>query len=262
MGKFDLNFGKAWNFNRGIANHEIAQNYLQNEKVGFGQIMRIGDLKTTGRYQLSYSFFKNDRKYLDNSIITKGNNLSKEDAFPGDENIFKSYVISADIDFDFDNDKTLNYHFSYLNSAINEKHSNLADQNKIDDQKSFSASMNYIYPFNQDFILDSLVEYVSVKNYQGNSDIYERYLSANSILRIHKNYNLTLGHATRQNVQAQSYGFDENITEISTGYDFLESKFFDKLTFQLGYKRQRNDFKTSLETKNSLIALVRYQKRF
>ena len=262
IGKFDLNYGKAWNFNRGIANHELAQNYRAGQKVGFGQILRVGDLKKTGRYQLSYALFKNDRKYLDNSIVTKGNNSSKEEALPGDENLFKSYVTSADIDFDLGNEKKLYYHFSYLNSAINEKHSILADKNKIDDQKSFVLSMNYVYPFNQDFILDSLIEYVGVKNYQGDADISERYISANTILKIHKNYNLTLGHSTRQNVQAQSFGFDENITEVSFGYDFLESKFFDKLSFQAGYKNQRNDFKTSLETKNSLIALVRYQKRF
>ncbi|MBL6665123.1 MAG: hypothetical protein ISQ34_04695 [Rickettsiales bacterium] len=262
VGKFDLNFGKAWNFNRGIASHEIASNYLQNEKVGFGQILRIGDLKKTGRYQLSYSFFKNDRKYLDNSVITKGNNVSKNDALPGDSNMLKSYIMSADIDFDFGEYRKLYYHFSYINLAVNENFSNVADKNKIDDQKNFVASMNYTHPINNNFIFDSLIEYVDVANYQGNADIYERYLSANSILRIYKNYNLTLGYAIRQNIQADTFGFDENLSEISAGYDFLTSQFFDKLTMQFGYKHQRNDFKSSLETKNAFIALVRYQKRF
>lgn len=262
IGKFDLNFGKAWNFNRGIAGHEIAQNYRQGEKIGFGQILRIGDLKKTGRYQLSYSFFKNDRKYLDNSIITKRNNSSKDEALPGDENMFKSYIISADIDFDFENQRKLFYHFSYLNLGVREKFSNVADKNKIDDQNNFVASMNYIHPFSQNFILDSLIEYVDVRNYQGNADIYEKYLTLNGILRIYQNYNLTLSHATRQNVQVNASGFDESVDEISMGYEFIKSEFFDKLTLQLGYKHQRNDFKTSLETKNSLIALVRYQKKF
>ena len=262
VGKFDLNFGKAWNFNRGIVSHKMAQNYVQSEKIGFGEVLRIGDLEKTGRYQFAYSFFKNDRKYLDNSIITSRHSPSKIDASAGDDNLFGSYILSMDVDFDFDKETKLNYHFSYLNAAINEKFSNVLDQNKIDDQKSYVVAMNYITPLSQDVVMDSLIEYVDIKNYQGNADIGEKYLSVNSILKFYQNYNLTLGHATRQNIQANSSGFDETITEISAGYDIVESKLFDKLTIQLGYEYLRNDFKTSLESKNSLIALLRYQKRF
>lgn len=262
FGKFDLNFGKAWNFNRGIVSNELSQNYQQREKIGFGEILRFGDLKKTGRYQLSYSFFKNDRKYLDNAIITTRNNAAKDQATPGDDNIFKSYVIATDIDFDFGKNKKLYYQFSYLNLAVNESQSNLSNLNKIDDQHHYLASMQYIYPLTTDIKMDLMIEYVSVKSFNGNSDISEKYFIANNIVNIFEKYNLIYGYSRRQNIEQNSFGFDDEISEISAGYDFAKSKYFDKLSLQAGYKHQRTNFKSSLETANSLIALIRLQKRF
>jgi len=261
FGKFDLNFGKAWIWNRGISNNEIAKNYRQREKIGFNDFIALGDLKTTGLYQFGFAFFKNDRKYLDNSIITKRDNDAKSAGAAGDAGFFESYIASLDINFDFGELEKLSYHFSYLNLAVDEKHTTIAS-NKVDDQKNFALSMNYQKPISNDIVLDSLVEFVNVTNYQGNSDISEKYLSANMVARIFDKFNITGGYSIRQNIVVNSSGFDESLTEFSVGYDFAKSKIFDKLTIQVGYISQRNDFKTSLETKNSYALLLRYQKGF
>lgn len=261
LGKFDLNFGSAWRWDRGIWNHNIADNYRQREKLGFNGIYRIGDAKKTGRYKFGYAIFTNDRKNFDNSTITQRDSDSKSDAVAGDTRSLKSYNLTLNIDFDFAEREKLSYNFSYVDLAINSRASSVA-ANKIDSQKGFAAGMNYKYPFLENLDLDALFEYSSIKNYNGNSDIGERYLTGNIIATIYQNWNATFGYSQMQNIEVKAFGYDQNLTEISFGYQFKKNNFFDKLIFQVGYKNQRNNYKTSLESRNSLGALMRYQKNF
>jgi hypothetical protein len=261
LGKFDLNFGTAWRWNRGIWTYNIAENYRQNEKLGVNGIYRLGNAKTTGLYEFSYGIFKNDRKNLDNSLITDRDSNSKSDAIAGDSGGLQSYITSLDINFDFSQQEKLSYHFSYINLGVNSRAS-LVNPNKIADQKGFVAGMNYKYPVQKNYIIDGLLEYAAIKNLNGNSDVGEKYFTANVINRFYENWNVTLGYANRDNSHVGQYGFTSNLTEISMGYEFLKNSFFDKLLFQIGYKNQRNNFGTSLETRNVLGALMRYQKNF
>ena len=57
-------------------------------------------------------------------------------------------------------------------------------------------------------------------------------------------------------------GFDQTVSEVTVGYKFDKNKIFDKLLFQVGYKNETEDLKTSSTSNNSLVALVRYQKVF
>lgn len=261
IGKFDLNFGKAWNWNGGIFSNQIAQNYQKSEKIGFGQFFRTGESDKNGKYQFGYSFFKNDQKYFDNSLITKRNSSSKSNAIAGDDNMLNSYIVSLDVDFDFSELEKLYYHFAYVNSSINKNYSEVSGGKKAD-QEDFVASINYVYPINNDFVIDGLLEYVEVRNYLGNKDNSEKYFTALLDSYFYQNYSLTLVHAKRQNFTIGENGFDEVVNEISIGYKFNKNKFFDKLHFQIGYKNEKEDLKTSSTSTNSLIALVRYQKIF
>lgn len=261
FGKFNPNFGSAWRWDRGIWNHEIAKNYRQVEKLGFQGVHLIGDAQKTGHYKFGYSIFTNDRKNFDNSKITKRDSDLKSDAIPGDTRSLKSYVLSLDVDFDFSKREKLSYHFSFADLAINSQAA--ADiYDESDNQKAFSAGMHYKYPLLSNFDIDTLLEYAKVKNYLGNADVKEQYFTSNLIAKIYQNYNITLGYAKRQNIVAQSFGYDQNVTELSCGYEFTQGKLFDHLLLQFGYKNQRDDYKESLESKNSLGFLLRYQKDF
>lgn len=261
LGKFNPNFATAWRWDRGIWSHEISENYRQVEKLGFQGIYSAGDSAKEGNYKFGYAIFKNDRKNLDNSLITKRDSNSKSDAIPGDDSLLQSYLLSLDVDFDFSEDENLSYHFSYLNSAVNANATSI-DYSKINDQKSFSTAINYKYPINNHFNIDALVEYVAIKNYLGNSDVKERYLISNLVTKIYQNYNLTLGYSQRQNIIEQSLGFDQNLSEISMGYEFAKNNYFNHLLLQIGYKNERSDYKTSLESRNSFGILLRYQQDF
>ncbi len=256
-GKFNLNYGTAWKWNRGIWIRDIAQNYRQQEKIGFSGIYHAGNSKKVGEYNFGLSIFKNDRKYLDNAIFNKRDSAAKGE-LAGDA---LSFQTSLDVNFNFSEKEKLSYHFSYLNMGVNSR-ATLVDKNKIENQKGFVAGMNYKLPLSNNFLLDSLLEYNHTKNLNGNSDVTENYFVGNVIARIYDAWNLTLGYGQRQNIQVVQYGFDENLSEISMGYEFKKNKIFDKLLLQIGYKNQRINYKTSLETYNSVGLLVRYIKDF
>jgi hypothetical protein len=260
-GKFNPNYGVAWRQGRGIWNHQISELYRQQEKLGFSTILRAGSAKKTGEYDFGFSVFTNDRKNLDNSIITKRDSDSKRDAKPGDTRALTSYVTSLDVEFDFAEKEKLTYHFAYMNLAVNERVSQVS-QNKIDDQKGFVASMNYKYPLSENFVLDGLVEFNDTRNLNENSDVSEKYLIGSLVTKIYKNWNTTFGYSSLQNIGANAYGFDQNLSEISFGYDFDKTILFDRLTAQLGYRNRRLNYKTSLETENSAGVLLRYYKAF
>ncbi len=261
LGKFNLNFGTAWRFNRGIWIYNIAENYREREKLGLNGIYRAGSSKTTGRYEFSYALFTNDRKNLDNSTITKRDSAHKSDANPGDTRSLQSYIGSVDIDFDFSAKEKLAYHFSFVNLAVNNRVSQVA-KNKIAEQKAWVAGMNYKYPVNENLLLDGLLEYADIKNFNGNADAKQSYLTGNIVAKIYNNLNMTLGFARERQSVIASDSYNKNLTEISVGYTFRNSDLFKKLLFQVGYKNQRDNYKTSIESRNSVGFLVRYQKEF
>jgi hypothetical protein len=261
-GKFNLDYGNAWKWGRGIWTQDIAENYRQSEKLGVDGLFRIGDAKKTGLYEFDLAFFTNDRKNLDNSLITSRYSYPKSQKVPGDTRSLQSYVASLDINFDFgerflDKEK-LSYHFAYLDLAMN---SNTSVTERIaSDQKGFVASINYKYPVIENYSVDTLVEYQRTRNLRGITGLNQNYLTANIINKIYQNWNVTLGYANIDtSKKAAVTGFDRSLREISFGYDFAKTTFFDRLTLQLGYSKQNID---GIGKMNNIGLLMRYYKDF
>jgi hypothetical protein len=269
-GKFNPDYGTAWKWNRGIWTHEIADHYRQREKLGLDGVYRLGDIKKTGQYEFGLSVFTNDRKNLDNSTISTRASDSKSDARPGDTRSLKSYVASLDVNFDFGekfgSKEKLSYHFAYSDLAVNSNAANFnlneISPTKFVAQKGFVAGLNYEYPVVENFDVDALLEYENTRNLDGNSDITESYFTSSLIGKIYKNWNATFGYAQRENRYVGQNGFNQNLSEISFGYDFNKNSFFDKFTIQAGYKNQRTNYKTKVMTQNVLGILLRYYKYF
>ena len=280
-GKFRPFFGIAWrngrnnwmdytannqeqfdyNNTRGIWTDYIANNYAQTEKLGAGGVVKAVNAKTVGKYELGLSFFTNDRKNLDNSVITNRVSATKQDALPGDTRSLKSYVASLDVSFDFAPDEKLFYRFAYIDLAVNSLASSIP-ASKIGDQKGFSAAINYQYPFSQNFNLNGLAEYVSMKNVGGNSDINDDYFTSSLVGNIFQNWNITAAYASRKDIYVGQNGFDQNMAEISAGYRFDKNAFFDSLLIQTAYRNLHTDYHTNLDTKNTVGILIRYIKNF
>lgn len=257
-GKMNLNYGRAWNWNRGIWSYELANNYRQADKIGFGGVYRAGDAKKTGQYNFGLSFFKNDRKYLHNALITRDDQIANK---AGDESLFESYAAAMDVNFDFGEKEKLYYHFGYLNLAVNKHRTNVSGT-KAEDQKGFVASMNYLYPVIENYDIDALVEFNQFKNIDGNSGAAENYLTANIINKFFTNYLLTLSYSERFSKVENQSRLNQQLSEISVGYEFKKNAFFDRFIIQTGYKNMRNNYYSSLESNNSFGVLLRYYKNF
>ncbi len=280
-GKFRPYFGIAWrngrnnwydytangqeqfdyNNTRGLWTDYIANNYAQTEKLGIGSVLKAGNEKTIGKYELGFSAFTNDRKNFDNSIVNGRASASKQDALPGDTRSLKSFVASLDVSFDFAPEEKLFYRFAYINLATNSLASAVSPS-KVADQKGYSAAINYQKPIAENFNLNGLVELVNMKNVGGNSDIGDNYFNSSLVANIEQNWNITTAYNARQHTQIDQNGFDQNMAEISAGYRFNKNTFFDSLVIQTGYRNLRTNYKTSINTQNSVGVLVRYIKNF
>ena len=261
-GKFVPDFGINWKWGRGIWSNNLSYDYKQNQKLGGGASLKIGDQKRVGQYNFSFATFTNDNTSLSNSLINKPEAYNKSDAKAGDASgLLQSYNAALDVLFDFGENEKLSYHFSYINLAVNSKATQV-QLNKLGDQKGYVAAMNYRYPISENFVVDSLLEYVALKNIGGNSDISDKYSTASLVGEIYRNWNITLAttHLARREVNFN--GVDQNLSEISAGYKFTPAKFFDQLLLQVGYKNFRTNYKTSLNSNNSIGALLRLIKSF
>ncbi len=259
VGKFNLNFGRAWVFNHGIWLRDLAnQNYRLQEKLGIRGNFSAGNLQKTGKYTLGFVAFTGDSKNFDNAILNQRQSKTKNDI--GFSRGLNSWLATLDVDFDFGKKEKLSYHFGYTNQDISGQNSIIA-RNQIANQKSWVATINYQYPL-QNVVLDGLVEFVDVKNFSGNSAISEKYLTASLNLIFNENWSFLNGISRRQNIQNNATGFDEEVFESSLQYSFLKNKFFDLLTIQAGFKNFENNLKTSSETQKSLGLMLRYYKDF
>ena len=260
-GKFIANFGNAWKSGRGIWTRDLNMAYIQQDKLGLGASYKRGNLQKIGLYDFGFSAFTNDRKNMDNSILSKRDSDHKYDGMPGDTRSLESYVASLDVSFRFEQKEELFYHFAYLNLAANEK-TTLVDQAKVEDQKGFVANGKYRYPMGENFLLDSFLEYVDMKNVGGDSDVGTKFVNASFVGEIYRNWNITLAGTHVQNKVIEENGYDQNFMEVSAGYKFDKTAIFDNFLIQIGYKNTRTDFKTSVTEQQSYGVLARYIKAF
>ncbi len=263
-GKFRPTFAMAYRVGRGIWVEEVAaNNYNPLEKLGGVVVLKAGNEKTVGKYDLGFGVFTNDRKNLDKTQFTNRDPILKSDGIPGDTRKPESYFTSLDVNYDFGNNEKLLYRFAYMNLAVNSN--SLVDEidaSKIDDQKGMAATMKYQYPVSKNYNFDLLTEYVDMKNIDGNSDVSDKYLIANIINNIYDNWNITLGYGGKRQQYLGRNGQDEDMSEISAGYKFGKNYFFDSFTIQIGQRHYRTNNKISVDKVNSRGLMFRYIKSF
>lgn len=261
LGKFTPDFGNGWRWDRGIWVQNIPSQYKQNEKIGIAEIYSIGDGKKTGLYDFAISFFTNSRGSIDNSLFAQRDSGSFELARAGGTNSPQSFNLSTNVSFDFGPEEKLAYHFSYLDLAVN-KNATLVPKNKLAHQKGAAYGINYKYPVKHFLKLYSMIEYVEMKNMDGNSDILSRYLTASLGAKFFNRWTMMIGNANHKTQNLAALGSNETITEVNFGYDCPKTIFFDRFTAQIGYQKMRNDNKLYIDNRHALGLIIRYYKNF
>lgn len=260
VGKFSANFGKAWKFDQGIWLNDMASNYMADEKLGATINTKLGDKQKTGEYNFGFSFFANNGSNLDNSSdVLRDSNYNYQSHLSNKKSP-SSYLAFVDILYDFGNDEKLSYHFSHISLAPSQRFLN---GTKISNQRAWSFGGNYQYPLIKEVGLDGLIEYTKVDNVGGNPYVRDNYLIADLVSNIYQNYNITLGYGRHKNVIFNARnGFSQEFFEISAGYKFNQTKFYDKLLIQIGCKEIRTNYKVRLEKWRDYGVRLAYVKNF
>lgn len=252
-GKFNPAFGTAWDWGRGIWTHKLAEEYEQTEKLGGGFTA------TAFNHTLEVSAFHDDVKVLDGSIM---NNRSprpvRGDGVPGNTDNFRSYNISISSENPF-GIEGWSYNAAYLNSAT--------DNTSNDNQKGFVVGTNYVFDVNKNINMDALLEYAGFNDYEGVEGAERRFVTANLITTIHKNWNATVGIAKITDEAAATLDTTHNLFQVSAGYKFGE-KFLGKkfilpgLSLEAGYKYESEDDGLLASDTETLGVLSRYTLEF
>ena len=261
LGKFTPDFGNGWRFDRGIWIQNIPSQYKQNEKLGIAAVHSVGDAKKTGLYDLAISFFKNDRSFLYDSVFAKRDSFNPDAAMPGDTSSLNSFNLSTNLSFDFGPDEKLVYHISYLDLASN-KSTKAVPANKIQHQKGAAYGISYKLPLGDKVKLYNIIEFVEMKSVGGNSDVESGYLTASIGAKFFNRWTIVAGKANRKTKNATDSIYEEDIRELSFGYDCPKTEFFDRFTAQIGYQKSRYDHKSYADNRQGIGILVRYYKNF
>lgn len=247
-GKFNPEFGRAWDWGRGIWTHKIAEEYEQTEKLGGGFTASLLN------HNLEVTAFHDDIKVFDGALISKrGEEPSRNDGAVGNTDNFKSYNIAISSEDAFEI-KGLSYNFAYLNLAT--------DDPEKDNQKGIAVGANYVFDLNKDITLDNLIEYTAFSDFEGSRGQKAKFITANTILTFYKNWNTTIGFSRFDKIIPDSDDESEQLYQISAGYKFDEKSILKGLTFEVGYKHQsHNDSNNDIATQ-TLGILSRYKVEF
>ena len=113
-GKFEVDFGVAWDDAYGIYGSDLAEEYELTERIGVGAEVHLADT-AFGTHKLSGSVFFADTTFLSGNLINGNDRLRRSDGGPGNTEYPSSFSLAAHgTGFILPTD--VNYHaaFSYL----------------------------------------------------------------------------------------------------------------------------------------------------
>ena len=257
-GKFNPNFGSAWEHGRGIWSENLAQEYELTEKLGFGVSYAYSNPQF-GTHTVGYSTFYSDTA-LDTSFVTEREEVDADDvSIPGNtEEFFSSYLFSIDGSDAFGL-AGLSYHLSYRSLA------NPSEDEDLDSETGIAANIGYKVNTGEGMTTDLLLEYVSIKNVGLSLDddgmtLDERqdrsYLSASVVQTILENWNVTVGYTVRSDSIEDSDEDAEKQTllQLSAGYTIVPG-----LTLDAGWLKMSD---VEENASSELGASLRYSVQF
>jgi hypothetical protein len=244
-GKFNPDFGKAWDWGRGIWSEDFAEDYEVTQKIGFGGAYTL-DMADAGSHTFTASTFYNDTTILSESIITRIDRVRQADGGAGNTQDFSSYVLSlageeiAEVEG--------------LSYQVAVRHLAGADNSTTgtNDEDGFTAGFGYVFPVSENVEMDALVEFADIKNFEGSAED-KQFIYANLITRIDENWNVTAGYTQRKTEAAGAADVNDDLLQLSGGYDFGNG-----FTLETGIRSSEE----ANEDKNIIGGLARYVMEF
>jgi len=210
-GKFNPDFGKGWDWGRGVWGEDFAEDYEVTQKIGFGGSYTL-DTPNSGSHTFTASTFYNDTTLLSESVLTRLDRVRQSDGGAGNTQDLSSYVLGltgedvAGID-----DLTYQIGFRHLAAADNSATG--------DDENGYTFGGGYVFPVSEDVSMDALVEYVNIQNFEGATED-RQYIYANLVTNIYEDWNVTTGYTYRKTEDIGLADVNDNLFQLTGGYDF------------------------------------------
>lgn len=224
-GKFNPQFGTAWDPGRGIWSEDFAEDYELTEKIGVGAEYEF-DAAKMGTHTLSAATFYNDTSGLSRAVITERGPARISDGGAGNTEDLSSFVVSLDGENAF-GVESLGYTLGARQQAEQDE-----PAAGVDDETGYVAGVSYTHPVNSNVVLDSKVEYATFDNYGGTADVDQEYYYASVVARLYENWNVTAGYTMRDISDASTVTTaEDHLFQLTGGYDFGNG-----LTAEAGYR--------------------------
>jgi hypothetical protein len=245
IGKFGPNFGKAWDYGRGIWGEDFAEDYEITQRIG-GSLGYSFATEKYGSHTLNGSTFFKDTSLLTESVVTAKGRTRHRSGGVSNTNDFSSYVFSL-AGANAGGIESLEYMLSYRHQARGDVNTD----NK--NEHGAAATLKYTIPVVENLSFDTFGEYANFENYDGSATADRRYITGSVITRLYKNWNVTTAYTSRQISDIDAATVDDHLFQLTGGYDFGNG-----FTTEAGYRGTQE----SSADKNGLGALVRYKAAF
>ena len=200
-GKFNPSFGWAWDKTAGVYGTDLPEDYEMTGKIGAGASVKFGP---DSKHSLTFNTFFADTSFLSDTTHKDTEALSKEDGGVSNTEDFSSYSLSLEGEII----ENFGYQLSHRILAAGE-----GDEN---DEKGYSASLEYSFELSNDYRLIPFVEYASFDSFEGGEDDAD-YLTGSLSLEI-RSFNIS-GAYTSRDIMGEEDISDYQY-QLSAGYAF------------------------------------------
>ncbi len=229
-GKFNVNFGKAWDVTPGVYGADFAEDgYEFTERIGFGAGV-TRDAGGLGEVTVTAALFRADTSGLSNSAITSRGQLSVDDGGIGNTETLQNFAIAIDGE-KIPSLPGISYHLAYIHQGKG-RDVGVPGFGELDDQNGYVFGLigekqhnsvkfawNLEAAYFDNYILDDEIALSSIW-----------FLTAGAKVSIDK-FNLAAAYTYRPADIVGGGEFEDHQLALSAGYEIKEG-----LTFDVGYK--------------------------
>jgi len=246
-GKINPDYGKAWDYGRGIWGEDFAEDYEINEMIGVGTEYEF-KLGALGEHEISAATFFKDTSALSDSALTSRGVTTRASGGAANTEDFSSFV--AELEGAVPPVKGLEYRLGgrYLaEQAANQGPKTAAETGAL-------VGATYTATLTDTVGIDVLLEHTHINNFDGTKDDNRTYSDISVVTTLYKNWNVATSMTLRDISGAGASSVsDDMLVNLTAGYDFGNG-----LSLDGGY---RGTNEARLET-HMFGLLLRYEGTF
>lgn len=210
-GKFNPDFGVAWDLAPGIYGTDFAEEYELTERIGFGGAYKFYE-GLIGDYRLSANAFFLDTTFLSNSLATQRGRADKKDGGVSNTENLSSFSLTLD------GQKFIGIDGLGAHAGFYSQHEGVSDS-ELSREKGYALGFDYAVSLSEDVEILTLVEWAGIRDAGGGADDVD-YLTTSLGLFFYKNWNIAGSWTGRRTDVSEGGDMNDYLYQLSAGYEF------------------------------------------